>query len=148
VTPQTVTLVASIIAFVGSLLTILVGTRLALLKERRHLLWSKELDRLLALEELAGQLVEELAGYRTLDQSNVGPRLEELRQSAGRFARYDDVRRATLQLQNTLERMFAAKRDHTDDERELRSELDRHLKKLLSACDQITRRDKLHDGRI
>lgn len=147
-TSQTVTLIASILALVGSLLTILVGTRLALLKERRQLLWSKELDRFLALEELAGQLVEELASYRTLDRSNVGPRLEELQQAAGRFARYDDVRRATLQLQNTLGRMFAAKRDHTDDEQELRSELDRHLKQLLSVCDQITGRDKLHHGRI
>ena len=54
VTPQTVTLIASILALVGSLLTILVGTRLTLLKERRQLLWSKELERFLALEELAG----------------------------------------------------------------------------------------------
>jgi hypothetical protein len=35
----------------------------------------------------------------------------EYRQAAGRFARYDDVRRAILQLQNTFERMFAAKRE-------------------------------------
>jgi hypothetical protein len=32
---------------------------LALRKERRQLLWSKILDRFLALEEQAGQLVEE-----------------------------------------------------------------------------------------
>jgi len=51
VAPQTITLIASIIALVGSLLTILLGTRLALLKERRQLLWSKELERFFALEE-------------------------------------------------------------------------------------------------
>ena len=44
VTPQIVTLIASLLALVGSLLTILVGTRLTLLKERRQLLWSKELE--------------------------------------------------------------------------------------------------------
>jgi pyrimidine deaminase RibD-like protein len=104
-------------------------------------------ERLPALEELAGQLVEELASYRPLDPSKVAPMLEEFRQAAGRFARYDHVRRAILQLQNTLERMFATKRDHTDDEQELRSELDRDLKQLLSACDQISERDKLHHGR-
>jgi hypothetical protein len=130
VTPQIVTLIASILALGGSLLTILVGTRLTLLKERRQLLWSKELERFLALEELAGQLVEELASHRTLDRLIVGPRLEEYRQAAGRFARYDDVRRAILQLQNTLERMFAAKRDRNDDEEQIRSELDRDLKKF------------------
>jgi len=148
VTPQIVTLTASILALAGSLLTILVGTRLALLKERRQLLWSKELERFLALEELAGQLVEDLASYRTVDRSRLGPKLEELQQSAGRFSRYDEVRRAVLQLQNTLERMFAARRDHTDDEQELRSDLDRHLKQLLSACDQITGRDKLNHRRV
>jgi len=143
VAPQTITLIASIIALVGSLLTILLGTRLALLKERRQLLWSKELERFFALEEHSGQLVEELASHRALAQSIVGPRLEEYRQNPGRFARYDDVRRAILQLQNTLDRMFVAKRDHNDDEDNLRSELDRDLKKLLSACDHVTGRDKL-----
>jgi hypothetical protein len=143
VAPQTVTLIASIIALAGSLLTILVGTRLTLLKERRQLLWSKELERFFALEERAGQLVEELASHRTLAQSIVGPKLEEYRQAVGRFARYDDVRRAILQLQNTLERMFVAKRDHNDDEEKLRVELYRDLKKLLSACDHVTGRDEL-----
>ena len=143
-TPQTVTLVASILALIGSLLTIFVGTRLALLKERRQLLWSKELELFLALEELAGQLVEELASYRTLDRSNIVSRLEEFQQAAGRFVRYDDVRRAILQLHNTLGRMFVAKRDFENEERELRSELYCHLKQLLSACDQITGRDKLY----
>jgi hypothetical protein len=42
--------------------------------------------------------------------------------------------------------MFAAKRDRNDDEETLRDELDRDLKKLLNACDQVTGRDKLHRG--
>ena len=148
VTSQTVTLVASILALVGSLLTILVGTRLTLVKERRQLLWSKELERFLALEELAGQLTEELASYRVLDLSNIVSRLEEYRQAAGRFARYEAVRRAILTLQNTLDRMFVAKRDHGDNQQDLRTELERDLKHLLSACDRITERDKLHRTRI
>lgn len=93
------------------------------------------------LEQLAGQLVEELASYRPLDQSMVAPKMVEYRQAAGRFARYDNVRRAILQLQNSLDRMFAAKRDRNDDEENLRSELDRDLKKLLSVSDQVTERD-------
>lgn len=69
--------------------------------------------------------------------------MEELQRAAGRFARYDQVRRAILQLHNTLGRMFVAKRDSSDDDRELRTELDRDLKRVLSACDEITKRDKL-----
>jgi hypothetical protein len=122
------------------------ATRLALRKERRQLLWSKLLDRFFALEEQAGQLVEELSSYRSLDQTKVASSLEEFRQTAGRFARYDSVRRAILDLQNNLERMFVTKRDREDDERLLRSELDVNLKKLLKACDEITKRDKLLTG--
>jgi hypothetical protein len=61
-----VTLVAAVLALAGSLVTVLLGTRLALRKEKRQLLWSKELDRFLALEELAGELVEFLGGYRPI----------------------------------------------------------------------------------
>ena len=64
-TPQVVTLIPSIVALVTSLFVIWWGTHLALRKERRQLLWSKELERFLALEELAGQLVD-------LDRSNLG----------------------------------------------------------------------------
>ena len=143
-----VALVASILAFLSSLIAIRWGTSLALAKERRQLLWSKELDRLLALEELAGQLVEELSSYRATDPATLGPRLEDLQNAAGRLSRYDDVRRATLQLQNTLGRMFVAKRDHADEGQEIRSELDRDLKRLLHACDQVTQREKLLRGRM
>jgi hypothetical protein len=143
VTSQTVTLIAAIISLAGSLFTILLGTRLTLQKERRQLLWSKELERFFALEELAGQVTEELASYRALDPPSLAPKMEELYRAAGRFARYDQVRRAILQLHNTVGRMFAAKRDSSDDERELRAELDRDLKQLLTACDKITQRHKL-----
>ncbi len=102
--------------------------------------------RFFALEELAGQLVEELASHRPFSLI-VGPKLEEYRQVAGRFARYDDVRRAILKLQNTLDRMYVAKRDHEDDQEILRSELHSDMKKLLNACDHVTGRDKLHHAR-
>lgn len=116
------------------------------IEKLRQLSWSKEPERFLALEERAGQLVEELASHRPFSLI-VGPKLEEYRQVAGRFARYDDVRRAILKLQNTLDRMYVAKRDHEDDQEILRSELHSDMKKLLNACDHVTGRDKLHHAR-
>lgn len=142
---QTTLWITSGISLAGSLLTVMWATMLALRKERRQLLWSKLLDRFFALEEQAGQLVEELSSYRNLDQAKIASSLEEFRHAAGRFARYDSVRRAILELQNTIERMYVAKRDR-DDERLLRSELDVNLKKLLKACDEIIKRDKLLRG--
>jgi hypothetical protein len=141
---QIVTIAASLIALLGSILTLLVGTRLALRKERRQLLWSKEIDRFLALEELAGQLVEELSSYRPIpqDQLTLATQLEALHHAAGRFARYPAVRQAIRDLHNTLGRMVDAK-SHREDDRAIGSELDPALRQLLVACDQAIERDRL-----
>jgi hypothetical protein len=137
---QIVTLAVPLIVFVGSLTTILWTTKLALQKERRQLLWSKELDRFFALEERAGQLVEELGSYGRLDQAKVSASLGEFRRVAGSFVRYPGVRQAIRDLQNTLDRMFIAKQDYEDDQQELRAELEVRMKQLLAACDQVTER--------
>lgn len=96
----------------------------------------KEPDRFDALEELAGQLVEELSSYRPLDRALLVPWFEEFRRLPGKFARYPQVRINALDLQNVLDRMFDAKKHHEDGQPELRAELDAALKALLSACDQ------------
>ncbi len=132
-----------LIALLTSIFAITLGTRLALRKERRQLLWSKEFERLFALEELAGKLVEELGSYSMVNQPNVGAWLEEFRQTPGRFARYPAIRQSTRDLQNTIDRMFVAKRDYLDEQQELRSELELKLNHLLSACDDVTRRKRL-----
>ena len=106
---------------------------------------AKESDRFIALEELAGQLVEELSSYRPLDQEFLAPLFEEFRRAPGKFVRYPEVRKAALDLQNVLHRMFAAKRDHEDGQPELRDELDAALKGLLTACDEAR---KITDPKI
>jgi hypothetical protein len=58
-----VTLIAAILAFAGSLLSVYLGTPLAIRKERRQLIWTIELQRLFRLEELAGSLVELVGTY-------------------------------------------------------------------------------------
>ena len=142
---QIITLAASLIALATSLLSIWVSTRMAIHKERRQVLWSKEVDRFFALEELAGTLVEELDSHQALERSNVVQALEEFRHTAGRFARYPTARQAIRDLQNALDRMFAAKRDHEDEKEkmEIRSELDHKRQQLFTACDEITEREKL-----
>jgi hypothetical protein len=62
---EIVTLAAAVIALLGSILSLFISTRLAIQKERRQLLWAKELGRFFELEELAGDLVEELVSYRS-----------------------------------------------------------------------------------
>ena len=105
---------------------------------------AKEPDRFLVLEELAGQLVEELSSYRPLDRTVLVPWLDEFRRAPGKFVRYPEVRINTLNLQNVLERLFVAKRDHEDGQQELRAELDAALKALLAACDQARKEGDEH----
>jgi pyrimidine deaminase RibD-like protein len=104
---------------------------------------AKEPNRFFALEELAGQLVEELSSYRPLDGTALVPWFDEFRRAPGRFVRYPEVRTAVLDLQNVLDRMFVAKRDREDGQSELRAELDAALKALLAACDRADEKHEL-----
>lgn len=140
---ELVTLVAAVIALLGSILSLYISTRLAVQKERRQLLWSKELDRFFELEQLAGELVEELGSYRPIpeDRTSLERRFQVLELAAGRFGRYPGVRQAIRDLHNTLGRMFAAKRDQ-DDDRSVRTELEPALRTLLAACDDVVGRKR------
>ena len=138
---QLVTLAAAVIALLGSVLSLLISTSLAVHKERRQLLWSKELDRLFELEEMAGELVEELGSHRQFpaDPTAMMNKLWALELAAGRFGRYPDVRQAIRSLTNVLHRMFVSKRDQADSER-VRAELEPAYQKLLKACDNVVGR--------
>lgn len=137
------TLAAALVALAGSIVSLFISTRLAVGKERRQLIWSMELDRFFKLEELAGDLVESLGGYRPITDggTDVAIKLKALEDAAGRFGRYADVRQATRDLHNILSWMLAAKRNCEDD-RETRAELDPAYQKLLSACDRELGREK------
>lgn len=136
-TSDIATLIAAILALAGSILSLFISTQLAVWKERRQLLWSKELDRFFELEELAGELVEFMGSYRAIpdDRTELAEKMESLERSAGRFSRYPEVRQAIRDLHNTLSRMFEAKRDRKGG-REVRKELDPTYRRLLAACDQ------------
>lgn len=141
---EIVTLAAALLALAGSIVSLFVSTTLALKKERRQLLWTRELDRFLELEELAGSLVEEAGSYRPIpdDRSGLQEKLSRLEHAAGRFGRYAEVRQAIRDLHNTIGRMLTAKRNH-DDDRAVRAELDPALRAFLAACDSVCEREKL-----
>ncbi len=143
---EIITLVASLIALLGSILSLCISTRLAIHKERRQLLWSKELDRIFALEELAGELVGELGSYGAIPD-DFYDKFQALGRSAGKFYRYPEVSQSIRDLHNTLGRMFSAKRDKEDD-REIRNELDPAFRKLLSACDAVVGREGSEQARF
>jgi len=136
-----VTLAAALISLAGSILSLFIASRLALQKERRQLLWSKELDRMFELEELAGGLAEDLGSYRPIpqDMTDLAARLLRLERAAGRFARYPDICQAIRDLHNALARVLDAKQHH-EDYRAIRDELGTTFRKLLDACDAVVGR--------
>jgi hypothetical protein len=135
---QTITLIAAMIAAVVSIVSLLLNSRFTLDRERRLVLWRKEVDRLIELEELAGRLVEDIGSYRSLKsmRDRLVSQLELLEAMAGRMARYPKVRQAVRDLHNVLGRLFADRRDHKDDQK-TRGELDPAHRMLLDACDSV-----------
>jgi len=129
-----VVLFAATISFLGSIVVIFCGTRVAIKKERRQLRWNKELDRFFSLEELAGELVEVFGGCNT-SLEECAKRLRELDLVAGRFGRYPEVRQAIRDLSNVFVLMYDARKNNEDD-REVRQELDPAYRNILYACDK------------
>lgn len=141
---QTMTLIAAMIAAVVSIVSLLLNSRITLDRERRLVLWRKEVDRLFELEELAGRLVEDIGSYHSLERmrDRLASQLERLEDMAGRMARYPKVRQAVRDLHNVLGRLFTERRDNNDD-RMTRGELDPAHRMLLDACDSVLGRRSL-----
>lgn len=135
---QTVTLIAAVFAAVGSVTSLLLNSRITLNRERRLVLWRKEVDRLIDLEELAGRMVEDIGSYRSLEsiRDRIASEFEQLEAMAGRMARYPKVRQSVRDLHNVLGRLFADRRGHKDD-KQTRSELEPAYRVLLDACDGV-----------
>jgi hypothetical protein len=135
---QSLTLIAAIISAIGSITTLLLNSRLTLDREQRLVLWRKEVDRLIELEELAGRLVEDVGSYRSIDaiQDQLASQFQQFDAMAGRLARYPQVRQAVRDLNNVLGRLFVDRRDSQDD-RETRQELEPAYRALLDACDSV-----------
>lgn len=141
-TTSIVTLAVAVIALLGSILSLFVGSRLVLHRERRQLVWSKEIDRFLRLEELASMLVEEIGSHKPIpdERSELTSQFNALHRAAGEFARYPNVQLAVRELHNALGRMFDAKL-HREDDRPISAELGPALRKLLDACDKAIGRN-------
>jgi len=92
-------------------------------------------DQLRMLEQLAGQLDEELGGYQALNRSTLAPLFDEFRLAFGKLVRHPQVQTAAREFQNTAHRLFDARQNQHDDQHALRSELNGALRRLLDAGD-------------
>lgn len=92
-------------------------------------------DQLRKLEQLAGQLDEELGGYHALDRSTLARLFDEFRLAFGGLVRHPQIQTTARDFQNTAYRLFDARQNQHDDQHVLRTELNGALKLLLAASD-------------
>ncbi len=139
-TTKIATLIAAAIAAVASLASLFLNSRLTFDRERRQTLFRNEIDRLFAVEELAGSAMELIASYAPVEakRQRVAELLVELDEFAGRLARYPDVRQPVRDLSNTCKRLYDA-RSQKEDERPIRAELEPAYTVLISAVDRVVR---------
>ena len=95
------TVIAAGIAAVASVTTLFLNTKLSESREKRRLLWERELERFFELEEAAGRLVQDLLAFRFNDadaREVAEEKREFLHAAGGRFRRYPDVAGALGEL--------------------------------------------------
>jgi len=99
----TAIVVASLAAAV-SLVSLALTTRLTEGRERRKVLWERELARFSELEDVAGRLVEDLLRFNIREEeerASTYEKLQYIRVATGRFLRYEKVARALRELEHS-----------------------------------------------
>jgi hypothetical protein len=142
-TPQILTLVAALFAAIMSLISLLLNARLTLLREKRMLLWQKELDRILELEEAAGVAKEIALSYSSPSvlEAEFPPYHDKIRHAAGQFGRYPDLAQAIRDLNHACA-ITVSEKISRGDSREWQAKINPAYKEFLRQCDEITERQK------
>ncbi|WP_353566729.1 hypothetical protein [Haloferula sargassicola] len=135
------TLAAAAIAALTSVISLLLNTRLTLTREKRSVLWKREVERLFEIEELAGQAQEYALDYRPTEskKERFAPMRERLELSAGRVSRYPELAKSLRELGHWGS-IAASFGEGTEQVMEARSEIPKHFAKILHECDTITKR--------
>jgi hypothetical protein len=136
-TAEVTALVAAVIAAVASVVTLIVNSRLTIARERRQQLWQYDLERIRALEELAGRITEALIGHASAQRLEriVPPLIADLESDMGRLYRHRELNQTIRDLHNAACRVYDSRLSH-DDARPDKEDLERSFKHLISACDK------------
>ncbi len=129
----------------GALTTLIVSIVLFLLnasRERKNELFRRELDRIFALEEFVGEVVEWVGGFQLgHDEPELQNRMRQLAIKAGQFRRYPTVKQALRDIHNRAGILLVDRREHHDF-REAQKELEEKYQEFIKAIDSITGKRK------
>ena len=134
-------IVVACLAAAVSIVNLTLSTRLSEGRERRKVLWVKELERFSELEDTAGRLVEDLLSYNIRSDSERSAALEKLRAlrgATGRFLRYPAIAAALRDVSHSAGWYISQDMKHetkTEFE-EARNDVTASFSKLISAIDE------------
>ena len=141
------TVIAASIAAAASVATLILNALLTSTREKRKVLWERELERFFELEEKSGQLAEDLFGYRCRSEDErreFYANARYLRDMVGRFLRYGEVSKALREFIHSANWYFSQDMKHESQKEfeEARNDLEQSHKRLLTACDRAIGRPK------
>jgi siroheme synthase (precorrin-2 oxidase/ferrochelatase) len=134
---ELITLIAAVIAAITSITGLILNSKLLINREKRMLLWQKELDRIFELEEIAGTAVEIATMHKDSDRLTKYflPTYDKLDEASGRFARYPELQNAIRNLLNLCAAIVDAKINHHDHKEE-NLKLSDSYRTLINICDK------------
>lgn len=134
-------IIVACVAAAVSIVNLTLSTRLSEGRERRKVLWERELDRFSELEDTAGRLVEDLLSYNIRSEtarSAASEKLQVLRGATGRFLRYPTIVAALRDVTHSADWYISQDMKHETKEQfeEARSSVTTSFSKLISAIDE------------
>lgn len=140
-TKEYLTLIVAGMALLSSIITLILNTKLTTSKEKRVLLWKREVERLFDIEELAGAAQECALDYRPVEAKKES--YKELRgkldSAAGRISRHKELAKALRQLNHWCS-IACSFSEGTEETTNARDEIPEHFSAVLEQCDVITKR--------
>ncbi|MEF8756380.1 MAG: hypothetical protein V5B60_20980 [Accumulibacter sp.] len=134
-------IVVACLAAAVSLVNLAWTTRLTERRERRKVVWERELARFSELEDIAGRLVEDLLRFNIREdgeRQSAYQKLQYIREATGRFLRYEKVARALRDLEHAAGWYISQDMKHETSEeyKKARSDVSESFKGLILACDE------------
>lgn len=134
-------IVVACLAAAVSIVNLTLSTRLSERRERRKVLWERELDRFSELEDTAGRLVEDLLSYNIrsdTERSAALEKLQVLRAATGRFLRYPAIAAALRDVTHSAGWYISQDMKHETKAQyeEARNDVRTSFSKLISAIDE------------
>ncbi|MFZ3516628.1 hypothetical protein LC147_26520 [Vibrio harveyi] len=142
-TKEELTLIAAVIAALTSIFSLILGSSLALSREKKKLVWEKQIERITALEEQVGITQEIILRHSSAEQIRIAylEVSEDLKLQAGRFAKYPELAKSLRVFCHCCDLLLDDKLQG-NDYRDSRENVPKAFDDVMKQCEQVLQRVK------